>query len=97
MNFKEAKAQIAGYTTPVDFNQSVDLQNNEKLPWATGWIDITRSRISIPLDLFTELKAGAKIDNLFVRSEAKVSKTDGLPYNQFYILRYTPGDLGQLA
>ena len=98
MNLLEVKAAISWNTT-VQFNKndSVNKETGEVTTWANGWIDEQRLRISIPMDLFSELVAGKPYTTLSFYKETKVSKSEGnQPYTQVIVFAYKLGDAGAL-
>jgi len=97
MTLSEVKAAVSWNST-VQFNKndSVNTESGEVTTWANGWIDEQRLRISIPMDLFSDLVAGKPYANLSFYSEQKVSKTEGKPYTQVIVFAYKLGDAGAL-
>jgi len=97
MNLSEVKA-ATNWNQTVQFNknESVDTETGAVSVWANGWIEESRTRISIPMDLFTDLVAGKPYNTLSYYSDEKISKTKGLPYTQIIVFAYKAGDAGAL-
>jgi hypothetical protein len=97
MTLSDIKAAI-NWTSIVQFNkaESVHPETSEVSIWANGWIEESRLRISIPMELFSELVAGKPYNTLGYYADEKISKTKGLPYTQVIVFAYKAGDAGAL-